>query len=358
MKCAKCGMELGQKNLCPVCDGKTTAPAENPEQFSVEVYDKNGKTGIQFCENSRLPSDDSVRIRFQQFLDENRYDWEAAFERNFAEQEFEFYVCAYEACKFLWAVREFLLDSIRATDAERITPPFMIQVMKQLQEKFPEYPLQAARQWLTELFNAERSREAAFENFARSFKQGDPAELGEMVYVSPAKAKEGGKEQKKVFLDKPVWIQKSFVRPSVWTKILPGDLKSSSDPCSNITWDDAMLFCKALTAYCRRKGSIPDGYAYTLPDQALCQFIAGKGLIASGCVDEWLWNDQDGSQEKPVVYNAGSGDAQFKKIHRDTRENSLIFRVILAPIRPGCVWDEVQFASKSSGSSGLGLALI
>ena len=177
MKCTKCGKELGQKNICPVCNGKNIDQTETPEQFPVAVYGKNENAELQLCQNSSLPSDDSVRIRFQQFLDANCYDWEVTFERNFADREYDFYARAFEACKALWEVREFLLASIRATDAERITPLFMIQVMKHLREKFPEYPLEAARKWLTDLFYTERRRADAFEAFARSFQKGDPGEI-------------------------------------------------------------------------------------------------------------------------------------------------------------------------------------
>ena len=219
MKCAKCGTELGQKNICPVCNGQKLEQTEQ-KPLTVDLAVVDGKTTLQLSEKSKIPAEESVRVKFQQFLDANCDNWEAAFERELGNRDFEFYIGAFEAVKSLWEVRCFLLEAIRTTDAESITPPFKIQIIKQLQEKFPDYPVNPAIQWLQELFKTSQIQKKEFEKFSRSFQKPDPAELGEMLYVSPAKLlvedgnKEDGNEKVENKTSISIFVSHSLIRGS------------------------------------------------------------------------------------------------------------------------------------------------
>ena len=237
MKCKKCGMELGQKNVCPVC---SIPGAEQPEPISAAPDVRNNQ-GALIAGANGIPLEEAVRIELQRFLDTNCYGWEAAFERDFGSKEYETYVRMFEAAKALWEVRSFLMDAIRKTDAKQITPRFKIDVMTKLQEKFPEYPRDAALQWLVELFRYEVRRSAEFEKFARAFHTGDPEELGDMVYVFPDPAAPAESEDaEKITLAAPVWIAKQWVRADCWAKIIPeSDIESGGWPSAvSATWND------------------------------------------------------------------------------------------------------------------------
>ena len=367
MKCAKCGMELGQKNICPVCSGQKMETA-NQEPLTVDVAVSDGKMELQLSEKSKIPAEESVRIKFQQFLDANCDNWEAAFEREFADRDFDFYQNAYVAVKSLWEVRCFLVEAIHTTDAEKVTPPFKIQVMKQLQEKFPDYPVNPAIQWLQELFKTNQDRKKEFEKFARSFNKPIPAELGEMLYVSPAKlvvenesTGDGDADEKSeardLSLDAPVWLQAIPVSSDAWNKIM----QEKRNTGARVSWNDAIAFCRKLTAYSRSRKLIPHGYAYTLPDRKVYEFIAVRGGLSFGSIysSEWLWGE-DGKDYKPIVQNLTARNQKFDELHRDTRYDTLGFRVMLAPQRTGevCDVEEEPDPANSSGGAGYGQNLV
>ena len=367
MKCAKCGTELGQKNVCPVCNGTQTADSAKGEVIEVGAIvkditessaDGGQTTEIQLSEKNRLPVTDEARMQLQHFLDVNQYDWEIAFEREFSERDFDFYCQAYEAAKSLWDVRKFLMDAILATDAEKMTPPFQIQTIKQLQEKYPDFPVPAARKWLSELFSAQQMQKRNFNQFARNFKLPNPEMLGAMIYISPAEVKittdnsedQGEKQSEEdVSLLAPVWIQSFVVGPKAWEEIM--DEKRETN--TMFTWNDAMSFCKKLTAYNRSKNSIPEDYAYSLPDRKMYEFIRQRGYmneIKNFLTEEWLCDDIDGLDYKPIIRYRGNNNIVFDNRHRESRFPSLGFRVVLAPRRPGVVWDDAE--EKDNGSDG------
>ncbi len=89
-----------------------------------------------------------------------------------------------------------------------------------------------------------------------------------MIYISPATVDitrenreeqgENKSEEEEVSLLAPVWIQFAPVSQKAWEIIMDENRETNT----MFTWNDAMSFCKKLTAYNRSRKSIP--YSATL----------------------------------------------------------------------------------------------
>ncbi|MDR3228884.1 MAG: formylglycine-generating enzyme family protein [Puniceicoccales bacterium] len=107
---------------------------------------------------------------------------------------------------------------------------------------------------------------------------------GAFAMGSPADEPERSKDEtcRRVTLSKAFYLGKTAVTQGQW-KMLMGNNPSSfadlgdSAPVENVSWDDAMEFCKKLTDIGRAAGGLPDGYIYTLPTEAQWEYACRAG---------------------------------------------------------------------------------
>jgi formylglycine-generating enzyme required for sulfatase activity len=67
-------------------------------------------------------------------------------------------------------------------------------------------------------------------------------------------------------------------------------------PVEEISWEEAVAYCKKLTDRERNKGTLPNGWAYTLPSEAQWEYAcrAGeKGPYSGGDLDEMGWYQEN-----------------------------------------------------------------
>ena len=119
-KCPKCGMNLGQKNLCPICD----KPAHNNEN-AASTASQGGdyvSSVIEFVEN-------------------HLYDWDDVFNKFYdgLSGVHDFEEC-YEACS---KVRELFIKNL--PNSEKISGSKTINVMRELRSVFPDLTNEEAR---------------------------------------------------------------------------------------------------------------------------------------------------------------------------------------------------------------------
>jgi formylglycine-generating enzyme required for sulfatase activity len=101
----------------------------------------------------------------------------------------------------------------------------------------------------------------------------------------------------RVTLTKPFWLGRTEVTQREW-KALMGEtdrsyFKDSNLPVQNVSWDEAMEFCRKLTATERRADRLPAGYIYSLPTEAEWEFgcRAGTTNEFSGKIGEMAWHE-------------------------------------------------------------------
>src|SRR5690606_15589293 len=111
---------------------------------------------------------------------------------------------------------------------------------------------------------------------------------GQFTMGSPKseKGRYTNEEQGKVTLTRGFWLGKyevtqaeyvhlknsSYFSPDGGGKARVAGLDTSAFPMEQVSWNDAMEFCRKLTDRERREGRLPDGWEYTLPTEAQWEY--------------------------------------------------------------------------------------
>ncbi|MEM7312842.1 MAG: formylglycine-generating enzyme family protein [Planctomycetota bacterium] len=93
------------------------------------------------------------------------------------------------------------------------------------------------------------------------------------------------------------WIGKYEVTQEEYQAVMdfnPSGFKGvgKRGPVENVAWDDAMAFCSRLTMREQESGSLPKGWAYSLPTEAQWEYAGRAGSrepVSGGKLDEVAW---------------------------------------------------------------------
>jgi formylglycine-generating enzyme required for sulfatase activity len=90
------------------------------------------------------------------------------------------------------------------------------------------------------------------------------------------------------------WLGKTEVTQSQWRRIMgtnPSSFRGGDLPVENVSWVDAMEFCRKLTERERAAGRLPEGYEYTLPTEAQWEYACRAGTTGdfAGTLDKMAW---------------------------------------------------------------------
>ena len=109
-------------------------------------------------------------------------------------------------------------------------------------------------------------------------------DAGEFVMGSPLAidaAENGDEPRHPVRITRPFWIGQYPVTQGAWTKMgftNPSAVQGSPYlPVDNLSWQDAMKYCAAVTATEQAAGRIPPGYIYRLPTEAEWEYTCRAG---------------------------------------------------------------------------------
>ena len=137
----------------------------------------------------------------------------------------------------------------------------------------------------------------------------------QMAYIRPGSfimGSESGaddeKPQTQVTLTQGYWLGKTEVTQAQWEALMgsnPSKFKGVDRPVEQVSWDDAMEFCRKLTERERGAGRLPESYEYTLPTEAQWEYACRAGTTGQfggdGNLDDMGWYSQNsGGTTHPV----------------------------------------------------------
>ncbi len=104
-----------------------------------------------------------------------------------------------------------------------------------------------------------------------------------------------------VTLTKPFWLGKTEVTQREWTALMgnnPARFQDEARPVENVSWTEAVEFCRRLTERERIADRLPSGYVYTLPTEAQWEYAARAGdrndLAAT--IADLAWHEQNSGE--------------------------------------------------------------
>jgi formylglycine-generating enzyme required for sulfatase activity len=110
---------------------------------------------------------------------------------------------------------------------------------------------------------------------------------------------------------KGYWLGKTELTQGQWEALMgsnPANLKNAGRDATveQVSWDDAMQFCRKLTERERQAGRLPEGYEYTLPTEAQWEYACRAGttgpFAGSGNLDSMGWyTSNSGNTTHPVA---------------------------------------------------------
>ena len=139
----------------------------------------------------------------------------------------------------------------------------------------------------------------------------------DMVYIRPGiftmgspNSEEGRSDdegpQTRVTLTRGYWLGKTEVTQAQWEAMMgsnPANFKGADRPVEEVSWNEAMEFCRKLTERERQAGRLFDGYEYTLPTEAQWEYACRAGTTGAyaGILDAMAWYYQNsGNATHPV----------------------------------------------------------
>jgi formylglycine-generating enzyme required for sulfatase activity len=109
-----------------------------------------------------------------------------------------------------------------------------------------------------------------------------------------------------VTLTKPFWLGRTEVTQSQWVALMGHNesyYQGSDLPVTNVSWEDAMEFCRKLTARELAAGRLPAGHEFTLPTEAQWEYACQAGTTGdyAGDLDAMAWYEKNsGDTTHPV----------------------------------------------------------
>jgi formylglycine-generating enzyme required for sulfatase activity len=146
-------------------------------------------------------------------------------------------------------------------------------------------------------------------------------ELGlELVHVAPGLFRMGSEDGHsdsdeqpvhEVRITRPFWLGKCEVTQAEHEKLMgenPSHFEGARNPVEQVSWNDAVAFCRKMTERERAAGRLPSGYEYRLPTEAEWEYAArggpkSKGFTYSGSNDvgDVAWYDRNSDKKTHAV---------------------------------------------------------
>lgn len=155
-------------------------------------------------------------------------------------------------------------------------------------------------------------------NFSVELPGGESIDLvwiapGEFVMGSSSGGERNEGPTTSVRLTKGYWLGRTPVTQGQWQALMgnnPSHFKQSGldAPVEQVSWEEAMAFCRKLTERERAAGRLPAGYVYTLPSEAQWEYAARAGTTT-----RWSFGDNE-SQLGDYGWFTGNSGGQTRPV--------------------------------------------
>ncbi len=125
------------------------------------------------------------------------------------------------------------------------------------------------------------------------------------------------------------WLGQYELTQDQWTRVMHSereDWRGGDYPARNVSWEDAIEFCKKLTAIERRAGRLPVGWEYTLPREAQWEYACRAGTTThfnfgddESKLSDYAW--WGGSPPTHTGWSAEGNAAKENYAHRVGKKN-------------------------------------
>jgi len=117
--------------------------------------------------------------------------------------------------------------------------------------------------------------------------------------------------QHSVTLSRAFWLGRYPVTQREYEKVMgqnPSRFKGENRPVEQVSWMEALEFCRKLTEQARSAGSLPAGYEYRLPTEAEWEYCCRAGSTGAYCygddearLGDYAWYDRNSNGETHEV---------------------------------------------------------
>jgi len=112
--------------------------------------------------------------------------------------------------------------------------------------------------------------------------------------------------QHTVTLSRPFALAQTQCTQGQWESVMrgnPSDFKGSDRPVEQVSWEDAVEYCRKLTAKQRAEGILPEGWEWRLPTESEWEYAARAGTTGAryGELDAIAWHDGNSGSETHAV---------------------------------------------------------
>lgn len=137
-------------------------------------------------------------------------------------------------------------------------------------------------------------------------------EPGSFMMGSPAgeTGRHRNERRHKVTLTKPYWIGATEVTQAQYEALTgenPSNFRGDSRPVEQVSWHDAVAFCRKLTERERRAGRLPEGQVYRLPTEAEWEYACRAGSETA-----YSFGDDADGLDRYAWYYENSGDVRLE----------------------------------------------
>jgi len=112
-----------------------------------------------------------------------------------------------------------------------------------------------------------------------SFSMGSPG-----GFFAGERGRDSDEIQHQVTLTKGFYLGKYEVTQAQWVHVMgsnPSQFKGTNRPVEEVSWNDAVAFCRKFTEMEKRAGRLPAGMAYQLPTEAQWEYACRSGTTAA-----------------------------------------------------------------------------